>query len=182
MRILFLLIAVFTISGCLAAIATMPNQIETQTSTFDGTKITTMEPGWVYSDESFMSMGAFQLGLRANTKVPESVVIKAVVVNDIISINSGNSLLFNIDGDIVALCSSNTFTDFETETVAGRTYSDSVREYPTDREFIKRLLSAKSVKAKLNTSKGFIEGDFTNDKPQAAIRGFRAFIAATPDA
>jgi len=166
-------LAVSLLLGCASL---MPNSISESKSNFDGSVSYKMEPGFIYADASFWSYGHFKLGLFWNNKSKDSISINVVVPSEIINIKSDEGLQFNIDGEIVKLTSSQGITDFETTETSTAVYTSSNKTFRTNVEFVRKLLSAKSVKVKLVMRDGYYEGDFKNAKPTSAVRGFKDFM------
>lgn len=162
--------------------ASMPNHISTEIMGFDGAKVIRMEPGWVYTDNSFGSWGQFQLGLTHNSTKHDIVFMKAVVLHEIVNIESDQGLQFNVDGQKILLSSSDVTTHFDTgstDTSSGivTSYTQSAKTFVANKELIQSLLEAESVKVRLITYEGFIDGDFKTTKPQSAQTGFVKFMA-----
>jgi len=168
----FLAVVLAAVSGCASA----PNAIGESTSSFDGSTEYRLNPGFIYRNASTFSSGDVQLGLLWRTGMGDEVMVEAVVAQQIVNIAS-DGLLFNIDGDIIELHSDQALTDFETSRHSGMTFKSSSRWFTTDLQTIERMLGAESAKVKLVTGDGFLEGDFKADKPSAAIRGFKEFVA-----
>lgn len=159
-----------------ACVPNMPNYIQQQESIFDNSIQLKMEPGFVYHGEGTFSGGDLKLGLFWNSRLKDSLWIIAEVPQKIVNIDSNEGLLFNVNDDIVTLSSKEILTDYDSKYVSGWNVKKSSNCFPSDLNFIKRILDAESVKVKLVTGDGYVEGDFKADKPSAAIRGFRDFM------
>ena len=162
------------LTGCMAS---MPNSIEEQRSNFDNSRRIVMQPGFVYENDKTLSYAYFKLGLSFVDTHPDSLIITVEIPQAVTSIDSDRGLLFNVDGVITALSTSQVFTDFDIDRVQHTTYTASSKRYLVPRSFLGKLLSADSVKVRLHTAAGFLEGDLLVDRPSAAIRGFREFAA-----
>lgn len=159
--------------------ASMPNHISTEVMDFDGTKVTKMEPGWIYSSQSYGSFGRFQLGLTHNSTASDVLFMTAVLMHEIVNIESSNGLQFNIDGEKVLLSSNDIFTHFTHEEVSSGVtteYRRSTKIFVATRELVQALLDAETVKVRLMTHDGFVDGDFKTTKALSAQNGFQAFI------
>lgn len=168
-----LLISILLLTGCMAG---MPNNIKTSTSSFDNSQHIQMEPGFVYENADFTSYAYFKLGLSWNSNDKNVTIITAEIPQSIVNINSNKGLQFNIDGEIVKFDSYEIFTKHDVSSAQQTVYSESKKRFVTDKSFIKKLITAKSVKVKLLTGDGYLEGDLLVDKPSAAIHGFKDFI------
>jgi len=154
----------------------LPNDITELKSNFDNSTNYVMPPGFVYESSDFLSWGSFQLGLYWSSKYKDSLSIKARIPNEIINIESKAGLQFNIDKEVIKLNSTRAITDFNINRAGRDTYAESNKSFPATVQLLNKLIKAKSVKVKLITSKGFLEGDLKADKPSAAIRGFKEFM------
>lgn len=168
-----LIIITFTLlTGCMAS---MPNTIDSATSSFDGSRQITMQPGFVYTSDDFSSWGYFKLGLTWLSKHEDKIIITAEIPNAITSINSDKGLRFNIDGQITTISSAQIFTDFDVDRIQSTTYKSSTKLFIVEKSLLDKILSASDVKVRLHTNEGYLDGDLLADKPSAAIRGFRDF-------
>lgn len=170
MRYLILLL-VLALVGC----STMPNNVTRTVSSFDGTVEYVMQPGVIFHDEGAFSSGTFQLGLFWRSDMGERIQIIARVPMHIVNIDG---LHINIDGDVVSLRSGKVFTDHDVTPAQHMTFTESERMFAADLGLIRRMISAESVKVRLDISSGYLEGDFKISKPTAAIRGFPAALEA----
>lgn len=179
LRASIIAVLLLAIAGCMPG---MPGTVKESRSEFDGAKHIVMEPAHIYRSADMMSMSDFQLGLSWVSTEPENLLFSVILNNEIVNIEPRDGLQFNIDGDIIKLSSPNIGTDFDTQRLGATAMmvSTSRKDFLADRSLLEQLLSSDSVKVKLVTRKGYLEGDFKADKPSSAIRGFRDFAAKLP--
>jgi len=172
-----LLLLIFLLSGCLPG---TPNYIDNKQSSFDGSDELLMESGYVYNSHSSFSIWDIRLGLSWNSRQQEDIFIIAEVPGEIVNIRSNDGLMFNIDGKIFTLSALEELTDFDSSSDFGHNYRQSKKAFPCKIDFIRKLVEAKTAKVKLITGEGSLEGDFSVDRPGAAIRGFKDFLEKIP--
>lgn len=107
----------------------------------------------------------------------ERILISAAVPGHILSIAARDGLQLNIDGEIISLQSDQVFTRTDIASAQRVVFTESERYFAADIDLIARMIEAGSVKVRLNTGEGFMEGDFLVDRPSAAIRGFRSMLS-----
>lgn len=169
MKKLSLLLVLF-LGGCWSYMAMFePGKIRDEVSRMDGIRTVYMNPAYIYKSDGAMAPISFSLGLYWTSNFPDYCMITAVI--PIISnISPDRSLRFNIDGKLVELSDTNKeLTHFDVDR------GTSSRDYAVKREFIKELVSAKSVLVQVNS----FEGEFHHDKMQAARPAFRQFLQIT---
>jgi hypothetical protein len=98
------------------------------------------------------------------------------------SISRGNSLHFNIDGEIKSFKSIDQLTSIDYESgVYSTTYVSgqniSSKRYVISKAFIRKILNSSSVKIKLDLTKSYVEGVFTDTTSSSAYGAFKEFIA-----
>ena len=158
--------------GC-AGMPGMPGSIEEQVSQFDGSREIKMRPAWVGRNPSII-----KFGLHRTSKMPENEIALTVLIKGANLISRGESLQFNIDGEVVSMTSVDDFTDIETtsghsDIVLASNWSS--KRYVITKEFIDKLLAANRVAVKVELSKSYAEGLFSDDFPVAARPAFREF-------
>lgn len=164
------LLAIFVFAGCV----TTPGDIRTYISEFDGAKEIVMEPAWVCKEGTFGTC-LIKFGLMKRSTMPQDEVILVAMVKDIQSFKTGESLHFNIDGDIVSFASIDTTTEFEitegiylpgvtTPTGYSGVYFPpegwSSKRYLIDKNFLEKILKAERVAVRIDLRKGYVEGIF----------------------
>lgn len=170
---ILLAISVLLMTAC-ATMPGMPGFISESTSEFDGSKQIKMEPAWLYNS-------LIKLALFKNTKIDINDVVLTVVVKGTHSFSEGESLHFNIDGDIVSFKSIDLLTDINTSSgfVGSGIYIPpsnwSSKDYLVSKHFIQRLINAERVVVKVDLRKSFVEGVFSSDAPTTARPAFREF-------
>ena len=157
-----------------ASMPGVPGHISESISKFDDTKQLSMEPAWLYNSP-------IKLSLLKTTKMPDSLVALIAVVKGAHNFSSGKSLQFNVDGEVFAFESIDSFTDINTDSgvyssVAYIPPSNwSSKRYVVSKKFIKRLIDANEVWVKIDLFKEFVEGRFSSDAPTTARPAFREF-------
>ena len=152
----------------------MPGAIHTNISEFDNTKEIILEPAWVGS--------GIKLGLLKRTNMPQDELILIVMIDIIRTFAPGNSLHFNIDGEIVSFSSIDATTEFE----MGKgiynpigLYFPSVnwssKRYLINKQFLKKILNAQRVVIRIDLRKEYVEGIFSKDEPMSARPAFKNF-------
>ena len=147
---------------------TLPGQTLHSVSKFDGSKQIIMEPAW-------LPYSPIKLALFKNTKMKPDEVLLTVVVRGVRSFSRGESLRFNVDGEIVDFKSIDVLTEFKSYHNS-RLYWSS-KEYLIDAVFIKKIIEAKRVVVKVNLNKEYVEGVFSQDGIGLARPVFRKFYA-----
>jgi hypothetical protein len=110
MKVIVLTIMLIALTSCMAS---MPNHIKQEKSSFDGSTQYIMEPGFIYESADFTSWGSFKLGLSWQSQAPDIIVVTALIPNKIINISSKNGLQFNVDGEIVVFNSNEFYTSID---------------------------------------------------------------------
>lgn len=164
MRYLFLVIFLL---GC-AQMPGMPGHITKSVSDFDGSTQYEMDPAWVKQ--------VIKFGLYRNTKMDKDVIVLIAVVKGLEPIRSGESLHFNVDGNIIDLESIDNSTDFEYDNNKYHSSHWSSKRYLINTEFMELILNAKRVIVKLDLDKKYIEDEFSSDVPMNAKSAFKKFM------
>src|SRR5690606_9701453 len=144
MKLVTAIITTLLLSACTA----MPNNISASESSFDGSTQYRMEPGIVYGDN-------FSMGVNWNTKMGDRLIFNVERRNVIMNIDSRDALLFNIDGEVVALSSPDLHTEFDSHVGSdGIAHRKSSKRFYGSISLLDRLLSADSVKVKVHLDMG----------------------------
>lgn len=162
------LLAALLLTACMGL--TMPASIKQENSTFDGSTAYRMQPGFVFDSNGNYP---FQIGAHWSNRTPEIVMLRAMVRGRIIPLHNIGGLQFNIDGDIVKLNAPKTTTGVDIDRTNGVLYTDSHKDYTASRTLLERITQATSVKAKLVTNSGYLEGDLSIERSGAAMGGLR---------
>ena len=172
--ILILSILVINLSGCATDFKGAPGHITETISEFDNSKQIVIEP-------ALMPNGQIWLGLYKNTKMKGSSVVMTAVVRGAHNFVQGDSLHFNIDGQIVSFSSIDDFTDIELDPgfvghgVYIKSENWSSKRYLVAEEFIKQLIDANKVYVKIDLAKSFVEDKFSSDCAYCARPAFIKF-------
>ncbi|GAA6206644.1 lipoprotein [Thalassotalea sp. SU-HH00458] len=177
-KIILAAIAALILSGCQSAGFIMPGDITVDKSEFDGVSQIKSVPAWVYKGDGSYSNIAF--GYRWVSSSPEYILIKARLTNQTVSIDSNHGLQFNIDGRIVKLSTNQTYTDFNKYT-GQYSVQHSTKEFPVKLSFAQKLIDSKSVKVKMLSADGYLDGDFKVDNSSSAIESLKNFIDKVND-
>lgn len=170
MKALIVSFAVLLLVGC-SSVPGMPGYISESISTYDDSTQYRMEPAFVYRSDSSLDGYAFSMGLYWSSKSPDSFLME-VRVNSWSAFITGESLFVNIDGEEKAFHSNAVDTDFEYDGPSKYASYD----YLVKSSFLKRMLSGDSVKIKVITKDGYVDGLFTNDSHSSAINAFKDFV------
>jgi hypothetical protein len=187
-NVLLIASLIIFVLGC-ASMPSMPGNIQTSTSEFDGATEIYMYPTWVCKYGTLAGC-SFKFGLQKRSTMPEDQILLIVEVSETGAL-SEPSLLFNIDGEIVKFVSIDKLTDFSTHEgiyIPG-TYSYGIsspglhipptnwssKRYLIDKAFMERILNAERVAVRINLGKSYVEGLFSQNKPTTARPAFRMF-------
>ena len=168
-----ILVLLVCLLGC-ASMPGMPGNIIETTSKFDGSKGISMEPAWLYNS-------LIKLALFKNTKMDKDLVILTALVKGAHNFAKGNSLHFNVDGEILSFKPIDEFTDIKTDPgfVGSGLYVPpsnwSSKRYSITKSFIKRIIDAERVVVKIDLRKTYAEGVFSKDSVATARPAFRKF-------
>jgi hypothetical protein len=150
--------------GC----AAVPGNIQTHKSLFDNADELSMTPAWVLD-----GMKGFRIGLSHTSRMPANELTLTAMVNGAVNIADGDSIKFNIDGEVVA------FKPFDALTThaSGPGSLESSRRYVVTLDFLRRIISATNCTARLDLYQGYLEGRFSTDAPTTARPAFRRFLS-----
>lgn len=163
MKHLLLMFALLALSSC----ATMPGGVRVSESKVDGAQEVSLEPGWLYNSQ-------IKVGLHHSSKMKPNEVLMEIQLSSAEGIESKDSLVVNIDGEIRKFSAADSKTNFQT-------YADNVwssRQYLVDVDYVKKMLAGKSVWMKVNTrGPVYLEGEFSKGGFTTAKDGFPKFLA-----
>lgn len=165
------------LAAACSAMPGMPGHVNQRVSTFDNATEITVEPGGV---RGAGMTNAFALGAAWSSRAPGQVALLARIIGDFAAIETSKGLEFNIDGQVISLDSPQLLTSLDATRSTG-----AHRERTSERYFVMqlsdfdRLLHSTDVRARLRTSRGYLEGVLTDD-PTAAAQGLRSFRKAIP--
>ena len=173
-RLLSLSLAALLLAGCASSV---PGQIRSSTSEFDGTKMLHMKPGWLSED--------LQLGLVWHSRLPADSLLMKARVPGAETFADGKSLKFNVDGEIVGFRSvgggGGEIEAVESvEGPGGNYYSGgnkTTNTYLVSRAFVERIIEAEDVQVRAVMRDGLREGEFSQDGFARARPAFRDFLA-----
>lgn len=141
-------------------------------SEFDKSVETKMEVAYLKNQR--IKIGAFH-----NTKSKEEIVLIAEIVGAY-SIDTKDSLLFNIDGKVIALSSIDQLTDVHRGSLSSRNPSEinnySSRRYLVSKAFLKSLVESENVIIKINLKKEYVE-DSLSEIPSRSIKSARSGLS-----
>lgn len=178
MRNSFFIAALLLAAGC----ASMPERIEESLSPFDGASEISLEPSIVClikgPDPCFIRLGLF----KRSTMRPDSVIL-VVVVNGTNAIAEGESLHFNMDGEVADFDSIDNRTQYSIgrgphtagTALCGPSASCSVKRYLVTKDFLKKLLQADKRAVRVDLGKGYLGGFLLKDNPTFALPAFIEF-------
>jgi hypothetical protein len=179
-KLLSVLLLMFLVVGC-SSMPGMPGYIEVRKSSFDGSTQLSMEPAFVFRNNDGFSGSDLHLSLLWRSAMNDNDVVLIAQVSGAKSIARGDSLHFNIDGQIESLKSIDELTSIEYEPgvysavyIPGQNISS--KRYVVTKEFIDKILYSSSVKVKLDLSKSFVEGIFTDTTTSSAYSAFNDFV------
>jgi len=167
MRFIIMPFSLALLGGC----ATLPGDVYIQESKATGTKVVRLEPAGVWNSQ-------IKLGLAKSLNTPGDDVILTAVVLEADNIEAKESLIINIDGAVTKLSPIDTVTRIET--IPGgqgvSAWNESSRQYAVKEEFLKKMIEGQNVFVRLNSAKGFYEGEFRGGFVSAKS-GFEKFLA-----
>jgi len=174
MKRMLVLLLCLGLCGC----ATLPGTIKESVSGFDKATEITMEPAWVGN-----GLTGFKLGLfRSSRMEPDKAILTAYAIGAY-NFDYGESLHFNVDGEIISFKSIDSLTKIEmvpgeyNSVYSSAPYNLSSKRYEITKDFIKRLLDAKEVWGKISLSQTYVEAKFSVSVPMGAKNGFKKFYA-----
>jgi hypothetical protein len=170
-----LILLMLLMIGC-ASTPGAPGYVTVSSSNFDSSTQVSMEPAWLWNSP-------IKLELFWNTKMPDSQLVISALIQGLETFSDGESLQFNIDGEIVGFTSIDEYTEYETVSgyAGGGIYvppaSFSYKRYIVDLDFINHLISAEEVIVRVSLEASYAEGNFSSDAPTTARPAFRKFIS-----
>lgn len=169
----------FSLTAC-AAILGAPGHITEKQSTFDNSTQLSMEPAFVFRHADGFSGSDLQLSLFWRSTMQPGQLVLVAYVDGTHNFEQGQSLFFNIDGEIVGFESIDQLTDitfkpgiYDAIYIAGTNVSS--KRYLISPSFLEKILNAKDVRVKLNMSRTFVEGVFSDNTMSSAKRAFIEF-------
>ena len=134
-------------------------------SKFDGRIEVSLEPGWLWSSK-------VKLGLFWNSDMDKDELIMRAVYGGAELIADGESLHFNVDGELFHFESFDETTDLDIDSAG----TSSSKRYRVTRRFVEGLLEAERVVAKLDLDQTYAEGVLKGG-PTTAKSGMKKFLA-----
>lgn len=176
-----LFVLIFILVQSSACVTTPPmkwGKTTEKVSKFDNTKEIYMEHASIYSDSGIT------FSLFKNSKMPKDSVVLEARVMGLHTFADGESLLFNIDGDIIGLESIDAVPDWEVNygeyigNIYVPGYDFSSKRYVITKGLIKKLIDGRSVWVKIRLSKTYVEGEFSrNEAKDADMKNQGLFIS-----
>lgn len=151
-----------------ASCATMPGDVTTYKSSYDGQEYAEVTPGWLNSTNSLL------LGLRRSSAMKDGqavLVVKNYMIKHFSS--AKDSLLIRIDGTEYKF-STKQKTDCQLSTQHENGHCTT--EYPFTLDMANKMLNGQEVLVKVVLREGHVEGVFS-DRMMSAKSAFKNFIA-----
>ena len=173
-RKLTLLMSVFSLLPGCGAMPGWPGYISTSKSDFDGSTVIAVHPGH--------ASGCCALGAAWNSRAPNEIQITAVAHGGYARLESAAGLEFSVDGRVIRLDATREPTQHDATPGTGAVvHRSSSKTYVMKRSDFDALIVAKTLKVRLNTDRGPMEGDLLRDAyGGSAIEGLRSFAAQLP--
>lgn len=166
MKVLFVMVLAFIISGCATTSGTDP---VAGYSGFDNAKTVSIPP----HGNACSSMVCTGLGAQWNSSSPDSAILIVQVFNEYAAISRAE---LNIDGEKVSLSPAQTVTDFSSP---GSVMRESSRGFGISFSVIEKILSAKRVWLRVHTPTGYIEDPVIDgEKDSKAYHALSRFVTA----
>ncbi len=173
MRKLLIILSTLILTGC-AALG-MPGTITERVSGFDNSKEIVMEPAWL------LEGGKMKLSLFKTDRMDKDKAILTVLVQGAYNFASKEDVQIKIDGEIINLSSIDKSTNIEMEEgyygnglyISPENWSS--KRYEVSEQLIKKLINAKEVWFRVNLSRDYVEGKFSQDLPTTARPAFKRF-------
>lgn len=155
----------FVFAGCM----TIPGQVEIQESKAEGTRQMVMQPGTL--------SGEMKLALRKPLKTNDDKLTLEAIVMRAASIDSKDSLVINIDGNVTRLSSPDMLTRREVYpgSYPVRPWTESSKTYEVDLDLVKKMIAGKQVFVRINTGSDYSEAQFEGGLTTARD-GFEDFV------
>lgn len=150
------------------------------TDDFDGATRVWVDP---HGLDCGMTMVCPMLGARWTSRLPNEAVLQVEVINAYAAIQGAK---LNIDGEIIDLqpldAAAATKFSSNVQIAAGAPVSRrSSREYLVSLDLVKRIQSAQSVKVRVVTAEGVVDGTLSGGKkPSKAQGALQRFIGKVP--
>lgn len=171
---LFLVLSASMIQGCVSG---MPGQVKTNTSSFDGSKEITTEPGYVYKKSNdYFSGTDLGMGLSWTSKLDPEYFIVTVEVYDIVTISGKDSLKIKIGQELYELDSIDNLTQREVSKPSSYTSAISSKRYLIRKDLVRKMMEGNEVNVRVELSSSYVEGVFSLDRAGSAIRAFKNFL------
>lgn len=157
---------IFLLLFMLASCAPIPWHVKESNTPRQNVSVVSVGPVWTYSS-------MISLSLYRRSDMPDGKIILAVHVPGVRLFSKEPSLLFEIDGEVVRLSSSderiqvNTDTEFISGTFFSQPTSSSSKHYEVDDVFLKRIIDAEKVIVRINLKDSLAEGAFSDDRAEA---------------
>jgi hypothetical protein len=156
----------------------LPGSVKVKTSEFDGTVSITMEPAWAGTGMSTR----MKLDLFWNSTLKADELILTVTVAGVETFSDGESLHFNVDGEITSFSSIDNTTDLgydpgvynSVASIPGQSWS--AKRYVVSRAFVERLLAADRAAVKVDLQRHYAEDVLAKKAPTTALKAFRKFL------
>lgn len=166
MKRVVLFIILFMLSACVS-IPNPPGEIQFTESKVDGAKELRMEPAFCGDDN------LVKLGVTRTSRMSDGDALLTVFVEGVYGIGTGESLIFNIDGEKTALKTEDVFTKFN-EARYGKASSKS---YRTTTEFLKKLNEGKKVHFQVISNDGkYLEVNYVSTSEHSAKLALPKFL------
>ena len=145
---------------------TMPGDVSTTESAFDGERQVHVDPGWLSKgwEGSSLKLGGFW-----SEKTPEVFALEVVYFG----VAGIESVQVNVDGEIIELEPASALTDFDHP--HGRV--ESGRRFVVPLEFVDRMMEAERVVFRVGLGGTRAEGIFSTNAPTTARPAFRKALA-----
>ncbi len=168
------------VSGC-TSLPGMPGYISEEKSSFDGSVQLSMEPAFVYRDNDGFSGSDLKLSLLWRSTMEDDDIVLEAFVDGAHSFARGESLHFNVDGNVVSFKALEELTNIDYEpgvysTVYVPGGNVSSKRYLVSKKFIMRILEASQVGVRLDLRRSFVEGVFSDTTASSAHEAFKAFM------
>jgi hypothetical protein len=176
MKYISVLLLAIWLAGC-TSMPGMPGYIGVTKSSFDGSTQLNMEPAFVFRSNDGFSGSSLRISLFWSSAMNANNVVLIAQVDGAESIARGNSLHFNIDGQVESLKSIDELTTINYEpSDYGSGQNISLKRYVVTKMFIDKILSASIVKVKLDLSQSYVEGIFTDTTTSSSYNAFKEFV------
>lgn len=189
-QILTSLILSFLLVGC-AGMADSMNEmaglgvVSEDTSTFDGAKVISVSPNWLYESKETWTANNVKLGARWSSNSPEEV---ALILSYSSSTSSNSTYLglkgidINIDGEISSFSSgrSTMLDNSSYNTVSKTIYTSSENTVIIPFKLLTEMVNSNSCRIRIHTSKGYEDAIFSIERSDSgqstALFSFKKFL------